>query len=362
MTVRSAVGVLSRPALELSRRGNAMLEAAVFRQPPRSRWITDNEVIHERPHFRVRRFAAPRSVEPASSRPVVVVPPEVNTSWVVDFGPGQSLVAALGEAGFCQVGALEWRPPTSETAGRDIDDSIMAIAEAIEVMGGRAHLIGVCQGGWEATILAALRPELVESLTLVAAPIDFDAGQGVVKQVARTMPMAAYRSLVAAGGGVMRGELISAGFDNLMVFERFVLKYMMLWNHLGDEAWMERFHQLNDWYRSPKSLPGPLYLRAVRELFKENRLIQGRMICLGRRVDMKQITAPLCLVAGHRDHITPAEQVMAARAAVSSTEVLEVMTDGGHIGTFMGRSELQRHWPPLLRWLRQRERPAEPQA
>ena len=38
------------------------------------------------------------------------------------------------------------------------------------------NLVGDCQGGWLATIYAALHPERVNTLTIAGAPIDFHAG------------------------------------------------------------------------------------------------------------------------------------------------------------------------------------------
>ena len=359
---------LARPA--------RFLEATALRRPAPRGWTTPNRVLREEGAYRLRDFSrepdreqgrepdrAP-SLEPGRGRgrepglapgptstPVLVVPPEVNQSYIVDFNPGQSLVRTILGAGFDRVAALEWRSATLETSRRDIDDSIADILDCIEALGGRVHLIGVCQGGWEAAIAAALRPGAIATLTLVAAPIDFAAGQGMIRQLSAFMPMAAYRALVAAGGGRMAGDLISTGFDGLMPFERMVLGPLAVWTHLEDEAWLDRHHELADWYRSPKDLPGPLYTRAVRELFKENRLAEGRLVVLGQLVDLGGITCPVCLVAGSRDHITPPEQLFGARPRLGSTEVLEVLTDGGHIGTFMGKKELTEHWPGVLAWM-----------
>lgn len=355
--------LVAAPALAIARRSNLFFDAALFRRPPPVRWMTPNSVILENDVLRLREFTSADSIEKEpnskarsqADHPVLVVPPEVNQSVVIDFGPDQSLVAALIDAGFRRVHAIEWRHPTPATASRGVDSSIAAILDSIECIGGNVHLIGICQGGWETAIATALSPSEVATLTLVAAPVDFDAGEGMVKQLARTTPMSVYRSLVAAGDGVMRGDLISGGFDNLMIFERTWLKHLALWNHLYDRAWLERYLQLNDWYRSPKDLPGPLYLRVVRELFKENRLVRGSFLCLGRLVDLSRIECPLCLIAGHRDHITPPRQVWATRRAVSSSEVLEVETKGGHIGSFMGRTELKESWPTVFEWLHSRE-------
>jgi len=341
----------TQPLASLAIRPLRYLNATVLRQRPPSRWLTPNRVIREDDAHRLRDFTPLPDGPPTV--PLLIVPPEVNRSNIVDFGPGQSLVqAALGH-GFARVAAIEWRDVSHSAAAarRDIDDSVATIRDAIGALGGRAHLLGVCQGGWESAIAAALAPDATTSLTLVAAPIDFHAGSGVVKQVSRLMPMAAYRGLVLRGRGAMPGELISTGFDLLSPFQRFCVTPWSVWARLDDDRWMGRHHQLQDWYRSPKDLPGPLYLRAVRELFKENRLIGGRLVACGRTVDLAAIHCPLCLVAGRRDHITPPPQVWAARRAVSSRRVHEVETEGGHIGTFMGRAEVRDQWPGIFEWL-----------
>ena len=362
----------SWPASRLVERAGRYADETWLRQRPPLEFCTPNHVAHETAAMRLRVFAVDATSETAADAladtggagpTLLIVPPEVNRSTIVDFAPGQSLVRTAQAAGFHRVAVVQWRTATRETARRDIDDSIADILDSLERLtqrSARPHLLGVCQGGWESAVAAAVRPEAVASLTLVAAPIDFHAGEGILKHLSRFMPMAAYRSMTLAGRQRMPGSFISLGFDTLQPFERFFLKPLSVWNHTGgredDEAWLARFHRLDDWYRAPKDLPGPLYLRAVRELFKENRLVQGRFTALGQRVDLGRITCPLCLVAGARDHITPPPQVFDARPCFGSRSVREVLTEGGHIGTFMGRRELTEHWPGILDWLQQQTR------
>ena len=78
------------------------------------------------------------------------------------------------------------------------------------------NLIGDCQGGWLATIYAALRPERVNTLTIAGAPIDFHAGEPVIHEVIRRVApdgnLRFYEGLVAMGGGVLEGRHIVSGF------------------------------------------------------------------------------------------------------------------------------------------------------
>ena len=352
-----------QPAIDLVERQRKLLDASVLRRNPGPCWTTDHQVVVERRAYRLRVFERPCGAARAPDaavdlgRPVLIVPPEVNRSHIVDLAPGQSLVQAVLDAGFHRVAVVDWRsaapgrPGWRQVARRDVDDSLATILDCADTLGGSVHMIGLCQGGWESAMVAALHPEHVASLTLVAAPIDFHAGDGALEGVVRTIPMNAYAAMVAFGGGVMRGELISTGFDNLLPLERYGLKWLRVWGMLDDEVAMERFHRLEDWYRCPKDLPGPMYLRAVRELFKGNSLVKGRFVALGRRVDLAAICCPLALVTGTHDHITPSPQTLAVRDLVSSAEVLEVEIPAGHVGTFMGKAALRDHWPSVLRWL-----------
>ena len=47
---------------------------------------------------------------------------------------------------------------TEETKGASIADYLGVVASAIERIGGPVDLVGDCQGGWLATIYAALNP------------------------------------------------------------------------------------------------------------------------------------------------------------------------------------------------------------
>jgi len=77
------------------------------------------------------------------------------------------------------------------------------------------HLIGDCQGGWLASIYAALEPDSVATLTVGGAPIDFRAGQGALidyVSLMSSLDVSPYRAMVDAGGGILRGEAMLAGF------------------------------------------------------------------------------------------------------------------------------------------------------
>jgi poly(3-hydroxybutyrate) depolymerase len=98
-------------------------------------------------------------------------------------------------------------------------------------------------------------------------------------------------------------------------------------------------------------MPGRWYLQVIVQLFKENRLAKGSFVELGRRLDLKNITCPVYLLAGESDDITTREQVFDAEKYLGTPRqrIRKKLIPGGHIGLFMGSRALQEAWPGIAR-------------
>ncbi|MEA2449427.1 MAG: hypothetical protein QOG63_1359 [Thermoleophilaceae bacterium] len=344
-------GALARGASPLDMAEDAVgwWEATLDRSEPT--WSSPNEVVVARP------FAALRDFSQGSRRrvvPTLVLPPQAgHHSSIIDFSRDQSQIDTIRGAGLERVYGMEWIGATRATRHTTIEDYIAFLDEALDHIGEPVNLIGDCQGGWLAAIYAALRPEQINTLTLAGSPIDFHAGDGPifewVKLLCSTGDMSLYEAMVAAGGGVMPGDNVLAGFIVIKP-DNEVVKQLQLLTELGNEKHLERHRAFEDWFKFTQDLPGDFYLWIVRELFRDNKLITGELEVGGEFVDLGRIDVPLYLLAGGTDHITPPPQVFAARDAVSTpaSKVVERTTSGGHLGLFMGREALREHWPPIL--------------
>ena len=94
-------------------------------------------------------------------------------------------MATIVEAGLERAYSLDWIGATAATKDATISDYLDVIESAVGQIGGPVNLIGDCQGGWLATIYAALRPEHVNTLTIAGAPVDFHAGEPVIHAALR---------------------------------------------------------------------------------------------------------------------------------------------------------------------------------
>lgn len=314
-------------------------------------WTTPHDVVFEAPIARLRDFSTSRK---RGLVPTLVVPPQAgHASCIADYSREQSQIGAILASGLECALSLDWIGATGETAGTSIDDYLDMVDLAVEHCGGRVNLIGDCQGGWLAAIYAALNPEGVNTLTIAGAPIDFHAGEPVIHEVLRQLApdgdLFFYEALVVAGGGVLKGESMLAGFIMIQPSAEISRQIALLLN-LDDPVHVARYREFEDWFKHTQDIPGEFYLWIVRHLFRDNELVGGALRIGGELVDLKRIDMPLNLLAGATDHITPPDQVFALADRVSTpTElVCRDITPGGHLGLFMGHQALADHWPGLL--------------
>ncbi len=336
------------------------LDVMAERRPPR--WATPHEIVFESPVARLRDFSVTGG--PRGLMPTLVLPPQAgHDSCIVDYSPEQSQMGAIREAGLTRAFTLDWRGATRETADATIDDYLDVIDRAVEHCGGRVNLIGDCQGGWLATIYAALAPERVNTLTIAGAPIDFAAGQPVIGSVLDALApggdLGFYEALVASGGGVLRGRHMVAGFILIGPGSE-VSRQLGLLAHVEDPEYVARYSEFEDWFKHTQDIPGGFYLWIVRHLFVANELVAGELEVRGDRIDLGRLDMPLNLLAGATDHITPPDQVFALAdyASTGAEDVIRRVSSGGHLGLFMGHEALAEQWPPLLAAVLERSRPA----
>ncbi|MBV9334939.1 MAG: alpha/beta fold hydrolase [Solirubrobacterales bacterium] len=350
----AAVNGFGRCFTTALRRGPGALDfprwiATATRRTPPS-WSTPHEIVFEAPLARLRDF----SVSGKRIVPTLVLPPQAgHDSCIVDYSPAQSQMGAILDAGLERAFSLDWIGATRETKDASIEDYMDLVDRAVEHCGGRVNLIGDCQGGWLATIYAALHPERVNTLTIAGAPIDFHAGEPVIHEVLRRVApdgdLRFYEALVAMGGGVLQGRHMLAGFIMIQPGAEIARQIDLLLN-LDDPAHVARYREFEDWFKHTQDFPGAFYLWIVRHLFRDNGLIGRSLEVRGKKVDLATIDMPLNLMAGAVDHITPPDQVfaLATHASTPPEHVTRHVSTGGHLGLFMGHEALREHWPRVL--------------
>ena len=296
----------------------------------------------------LREYGKPEEV------PTLIDAPHAgHTAVIADYHKGQSLVETLLANGIAHVLLTDWKSATDDMKDLEIDNYLAEMIVAIDDLGGRVNLIGLCQGGWLSAMIAARFPEKVLSLVLAGAPIDTDAGNGPIKRMVHEYPVSFYQELVTLGGGLMKGKFMLQGWKNMHPTQHYIKEHIDLYEHIDDPAYLAKEETFESWYENPIDLPGRWYLQAITQLFKKNQLAKGEFLGLGRKLNLRNITCPLYLLAGASDDITTPEQVLNAEKFVGTSKdrIVKKTVPGGHIGLFMGASTLKDHWPEIARWI-----------
>lgn len=283
-----------------------------------------------------------------SGVPVVFLPSLINRHYVLDLRPGRSLVEYLVMQGF-PVYMIEWLAPRAEDRYLTFDRLFSArISKALEVVAsqsesGKFHLAGHCLGGTLAAIEASLRPERIQSLSLLTTPIDFSHA-GKLGDWTKA-PGFDVDSLVEAYGNVP-WPLLQSSFQ-LLRPSLVIGKWSRLMAKWQDTDFLLSFLGLEIWSSDNVSFPGLCYATLIREFYQNNALVSGELRVEGRTIDLSKFAKPVLDVVAVDDHIVPLSTRWPAQSRVARVDLA-----GGHIGALLGGRAQKTFWPELSQWLK----------
>jgi poly(3-hydroxyalkanoate) synthetase len=163
-----------------------LTEVQRINAPPLHEWATPNRIELDLDTMRLRDFSTERSG--ASASPVLIDPPYAgHSSSIADYAKGQSLVETLRGAGHDRILVMDWKSATAEMKDYDIDKYLAEINVVVDDLRAPVHVVGLCQGGWMSAMYASRFPGRVRSLVLAGAPIDTNAGNDPIKQMAHRL-------------------------------------------------------------------------------------------------------------------------------------------------------------------------------
>jgi poly[(R)-3-hydroxyalkanoate] polymerase subunit PhaC len=287
---------------------------------------------------------------------VLFVPSLVNRWTILDLMRGHSMMRWLAAEGVHPM-LLDWGAPepdftlTDHIAGR--------LTRAMAAAGGRHVLAGYCMGGTFAVAAAALRPDLVSGLMLLAAPWDFFAGDpGRVQTItlARRLlePLLAHLDTVP----VDLLQMLFAFEDTAGIARKF--RAFARLDPDSDGARL--FVALEEWLNDGVPLSGATARACLREWYGENLPMRGEWRVAGLRIDPAAIAVPALVVVPRRDRIVPPDSAIALARKLPRGTPREVAA--GHIGMTAGRAAADVLWRPARDWLlataetKRRARPA----
>lgn len=298
------------------------------RQVYLNRWRTPHEVVLSTEAFDLLFFRG------GYGNPVLIDPPCAgHDSKLADWDNNQSLVQAALDNTSAAVYCIEYKGYNLTQGLEDYNSLISYVVQCIQTIGNDVHLISLCQSGPIGATVASLYPQLIASLTVAGSPMNPKACKSSLDKAIK-MPMWIYET--ACKDGVMKGS------NMLMCWMSSDELTHRVQRHFKSTYSDYRAQRFAAWYYgSTKDLSAAWYLWAVKHIFKENDLFEGRAYLHGEIVNWKNIKCPINSVYGAKDDISPQAHATALGGTIYRTE-------GGHIGVFMGTSSIKNVWSKLF--------------
>src|SRR4051794_17052600 len=241
------------------------------------------------------------------TRPVLMIPPQINRYYFMDLAPGRSFVEHAVSRGL-QYFTISWRNPGEEHADWNLDTYVEACLRAVdavtEITGSdELSVLGLCAGGITMSTLlstmAARGDERVRAASFGVTLLDFSVPAPVGMFLSPRLLSTARRQ--SQRNGLLEGEDLGKVFawlrPNDLIFNYWVNNYLM-----GNDP---PAFDILAWNSDGTRMAGGLHTQFL-NIFEHNLVAQpGALEVLGEPVDLSKITCDSYVTGAVTGHLTP---------------------------------------------------------
>jgi pimeloyl-ACP methyl ester carboxylesterase len=344
----------------LRERGNDFIDNAMRGLEPVLHF--DYEVVldgreFDRPvNYAMLRIKPPEGVTiDPKQRPYIIIDPRAGHGPGIGGFKDDSQVGVALRAGHPVYFVMFFRDPEPGQTLLDVcaaEQVFVRKARELHPDSAKPALVGNCQGGWAAMMLAASSPDDTGPIVINGAPMSYwggawseGEGDNPMRYSGGLLGGTWLSSLTAdLGDGKFDGAWLVQNFESLNPANSFWDKYYNLYANIDTEP--ERFLEFERWWGGYYLMNREEIEWITRNLFVGNKLWSGDIKTAGGKVmDLRDIKSPIVLFASMGDNITPPQQAFNWVADMyGSTEeikargqvIVGLMHESiGHLGIFV---------------------------
>lgn len=321
--------------------------------------VTPSEVVYEEDRVKLLRYRPAGEIR--HKTPLVLVFALVNRPYILDLKEGRSVVAHFVQAGF-DTYLVDWGVPTQADRHLTLEDHIHGyLNNAVDFIRERTgapqvSILGYCMGGTMSSIYAALYPEKVKNLMLLAAGIDFSTREGLLNLWTDKDVFDVDKFVDAYGN--CPPEFLQASFLLLKPVQNLLERPINFWENLDNDKFIDDFLTMETWLNDNIAIPGEVYRQFVKYLYQGNLLVQGKLPIGKHLVNLRNVVCPVLNIMAQYDDLVPCAQSSPFNDLVGSADRSTILLPAGHIGLAMGSKAQKEVWPKAVQWLGARDGPA----
>ena len=344
----------------LRQRGNNFVENAAEGLKPVLHFdyetVLDGRSFERPVNYALLRITPPAgvTVDPRK-RPYIIIDPRAGHGPGIGGFKDDSQVGVALRAGHPVYFVIFFRDPEPGQTLLDVCEAEQLFVRKVRELhpdSAKPAIVGNCQGGWAAMMLAASDPDDTGPIVINGAPMSYWGGAWSEGEGDNPMRYAGgmlggtwLASLTAdLGNGMFDGAYLVQNFENLNPANTLWDKYYHLYDNVDTEP--PRFLDFERWWGGYYLMNREEIEWITRNLFVGNKLWTGDVKdASGEAFDLREIKAPIVLFASMGDNITPPQQAFNWVADVyGSTEEIKARgqvivgllhEDVGHLGIFV---------------------------
>lgn len=296
-------------------------------------------------------------VEKRYKTPLLLVFALVNRPYILDLRTGKSVVSHFVNRGHDTYN-IDWGKPTDGDRHLALEDYVLRyidhVVDELRERSGcdQVNILGYCMGGTLSTMYAALKPEKVKNLMLMAAPTDWSTRESLLSVWCDEKYFDVDKMLAVYGNAP--AHWLQQSFQMLKPVQNMIEKHIGFYENMENEKFLEDYFAMETWLNDNIPVAGETFRQFVKYCFQRNLLMQGKLEIGGRRVDLRNITCPLLNLVAQHDHLVHPNQSLPLNAAVGSTDRKSINFPAGHIGLAVSGRAHKDLWPKIVDWLEER--------
>lgn len=311
---------------------------------------TPSEIIYSDYCFKVHHYLPTHKKR--SPIPVLIVNSLVNKYYILDLMPGKSYVEYLVNQGI-DVYLIDWGVPESSDSILSLEDYINSFLGTIvkKVLkhsnAKKLSMIGYCMGGTMALIYAAFKQQYLQSLILLATPIDFQNDS--LLSLWGSPQNFNVDKFINIYGNVPK-EVLYSTFMMLKPLKN-ITKYVDLVENIEHEEYIKVFTAFDHWIKDAVPIAGETFRQFIKYGYQQNLLVKNKFPLGNHIVKLNNISCPVLAVLAEHDEIVPLKSSEMILDLISSKDKELVKVKGGHHGLSIGLSAITIVWPKTIKWL-----------
>jgi hypothetical protein len=350
----------------MRQRGNDYLEHVQQGQPPVLRFtyetVLDGRSLEKPVNYALLRIIPPEGVHiDPLRRPYIIIDPRGGHGPGIGGFKDDSQVGVALRAGHPVYFVIFHRDPEPGQTLLDVcaaEREFVRKVRALHPESPKPTIIGNCQAGWAAMMLAASDPEDTGPVVIVGAPMSYwggawreGEGDNPMRYAGGVLGGTWLASLAAdLGNGKFDGANLVQNFENLNPANTFVDKHYQVFANADTET--GRFLEFERWWGSYFLLN-----RGEIEWITKN-LFVGNQLWKSGGFDLREVRSPIIMFASLGDNITPPQQAFNWVADVyGSTEEIKargqvivglMQEEVGHLGIFVSGKVARKEYTQIV--------------